>query len=831
MSQAREHFNRLIGEFQRNGVRNQEQVVEYVAFFILSRNQWPDIQAGPRALLQDTLTELHAQLRAEFQNLHIPEPVPAARWNLEDFIEVLSAIEDSFRVSPHNRDWGEFFQREIRPELLSDTSGSQYPTPYHIANLIAELGITQPNARILDPTMGTGGLLIAGLNSAPNAILTGSDFDPLWAGMGSANLILHNKEDSAVYVGSALDRFNEWQGQFDTVLMNPPFGGSRGTGEVESTVGVEYGHNNATVMGAFALQATRLGGRAAFLTSSGILFANRGAEANLKTALFAEKLETIITLPKRSFYPHSNVEAHLVIAQKRDDADEAATNPVWFCEIERDGYPEGSERDLTAPLNARDNELSRIKELVLNTRDPETWGTQLEFDEIGEIQTILLQPDDGLTGLGIRIVGDHPLPKWNLSSSSTGTLINIRDQENQLQGWISQTYEGISTIAITREDENTCNWTEILSRADLVEGLSTDWENEQADSYLHVQTGDQPEFKLIQAQTTYKFSLGKEHTEIACLLNETGHQITPWLTINAPQKVRKKEFGNRFAAIHLQNAGEEQIGWLIDWTETQDEGDDDGEGENDPLTYKMLIVFQDQVDLFEEDNSVFGFVANGYFQIDRENGRFIVEQGEPIHLRDDVALAGFALGPAPWTKHGFRMFGALLRRDDFSPTDNLRPSRFLPEPEKAPIEHPAKVIASIRKNQTQFNARVDELLSMVGAVSRHEEYSDQAFPVPDRLIGMLDNQQKSLYVLIVAKHLGDGRPAHFNTKDVLAWKEEGDWEIQYSDADIAMQLELLSRMGLLVKVHDEVDNFFRCLTHGDVIEQQAENPEGNYESD
>jgi hypothetical protein len=203
-----------------------------------------------------------------------------------------------------------------------------------------------------------------------------------------------------------------------------------------------------------------------------------------------------------------------------------------------------------------------------------------------------------------------------------------------------------------------------------------------------------------------------------------------------------------------------------------------------------------------------------------------VEQGQPIHFKDDVDFAGFALGPAPWADNGFRMFGALLRRDSFSPTDDLQPSRFLPEPERELVGHPAKVIANIRKNQTKLNARVDALLGMLGGIPGHEEDRDQAYPIPKWLTGMLDDQQKSLYELIIAKQLEDGRPAHFNFKDVLIWKEDGHGDIGYSDGDIAMQLELFSRMGLLLKVHSGEENLYRCLTHGDVIEKAVELQEG-----
>lgn len=841
MSEASQHLLKIKNFFEEHAIISEAQIVENVSFLLSLYGQWDDISdemlAHPREL-QQIIYNAEAELLKTYSNLSIPATFPIERLDLDGFIATKNflnaAIDNSpYNVEDHEIDLGAFFQREVRSELLKSTSGSQYPTPYHIAEFMAALGFSHGEGEIsiLDPAMGTAGLLVAALHFAPEAMLTGADFDPIWAGIGSANLILHDKGDSEVYVGSAFEKHGEWQEQFNTVLLNPPFGGSRGKGDVAQTVGEEYGRNNATVFGALALQALQPHGRAAFLTPSGTLFANRGAEANLKEALLAEKLETIITLPNRSFYPHSNIKAHLIVVQKRGEDGDPATNPIWFCEVEQDGYPEGSERDLTIPPDSEDNELPRVRELILHNRNLDSWETQLELDEIGPIQTAMLQPDDGLPGMGVRVGEGYPLPKWNLSSSSTGHLIKILNQEDELKGWIAQSYDDGSLIAVTQEQGTACNWTDIFGSVDWEDGLHAEWENEQVESRLQIQTEDQPGFELTQQRTTYQFSGEGEHDELACLLDETGDQQTPWLTIQDPKKIREQDFGDRFAAIPLQNINEVQVGWLINWTEFSENKNEDVEEGYEPSVSQMLVVFQNQVDLFEQADSLYGFIPNAYFQVDPTNSRFSIERGWPIHLKDEAALAGFALGPASWRQHGFRMFGALIHREDFSPEDDLQPSRFLPEPEQPAIEHPATVIAKIRKNQTEIDVRVGALLSMLGSVPQYEENSNQAFTIPTWLTETLDNQQKSLYSLIKDKHLEDGRPVHFNSKDVLNWKEEGEDEITYSDADITMQLELFNRMGLVVKIHSEKGNLFRCLTYGDVIEQQTETPEEENEAD
>src|SRR3990170_777004 len=543
MSEAGQFLRRARAIFEQHAIHIEPQIVEHLAFLFLLHNQWNVLRDLRPDVLARTLQTGYHELHNAYPRLQTPSRFPTEQLTLEGIRELLFILEQALRVPLYENNLGNFFQREIRWEMLKSSTGSQYPTPYHIAAFMAKLGVTDPDARVLDPTMGSAGLLAAALSEAPNVSLVGADFDPIWAAIGSANLILHGKGDATVFLGSSLAKFQDWNDLFDTVLMNPPFGGSRGVHEVAETVGEEFGRNNATVMGAFALQALCPNGRAVFLTPSGTLFAERGAEANLKTAILNEALEAVITLPKRAFYPYSNIEAHLIVVRKRVEGEAPPLNPVWFCQIDADGYPEGSERDLTAPANTQSDELPRVQSLILNIRQPEAWQTHFTLDGIGTIQTTLLSPATSLAGVGMRVVGEQLIPKWEIISLTNRSLVKIRNQQAQLQAWLSIHYPEGEITALTREQVNAHAWTQMLPRIDCAEEVAGQWVNETVYSTLQVQTSAQPALTLEQGRTTYRFTPTGEHTEIACLLAENGQPQTPWLRVAAPQKIREAEFG------------------------------------------------------------------------------------------------------------------------------------------------------------------------------------------------------------------------------------------------------------------------------------------------
>jgi len=122
-------------------------------------------------------------------------------------------------------------------------------------SLIPEEHLTSPGAmKILDPAIGTGGFLIAGLHEikkkfiqrgirydqlrnslrdVSNTNFFGIDFNPFLAKVAQMNMVMNGDGSSNIYSVNSLEEPGQWDevtrshinfGTFDIVITNPPFG-------------------------------------------------------------------------------------------------------------------------------------------------------------------------------------------------------------------------------------------------------------------------------------------------------------------------------------------------------------------------------------------------------------------------------------------------------------------------------------------------------------------------------------------------------------------------------------------------------------------------------
>ncbi|MBK7202565.1 hypothetical protein [Candidatus Amarolinea dominans] len=142
MSAAAPSLRRLQQVFRDLGINDDVQIAGHVAFLLLVRDDWGDLRRTSRYDLHGKLPMVHQGFQQQYPGLqHIPEPPPVRRLGEYTLASMIDLLEQAIHQSPHNRSLGVFFQREIRFELLKSTRGGQYPTPYHIAELMASLGI------------------------------------------------------------------------------------------------------------------------------------------------------------------------------------------------------------------------------------------------------------------------------------------------------------------------------------------------------------------------------------------------------------------------------------------------------------------------------------------------------------------------------------------------------------------------------------------------------------------------------------------------------------------------------------------------------------------
>ena len=211
----------------------------------------------------------------------------------------------------------------------------QFFTPRSVVTLLVELLDVQPHQKILDPTCGTGGILLESLYSLRRKIdleivknpqkkkeLEKQKTDIMLYGQESAikthaickmNLLLHDVKDFYVELGDTLrDPKHLKNGRlmkFDRILANPPYSlKDWGHDVLQNDVHERFTYglppqgagDYAFVM--HMLKSLENNGKAGVVLPHGILFRS-GAEGKIRQGLLEDdKIEAIIGLPSNLFY-------------------------------------------------------------------------------------------------------------------------------------------------------------------------------------------------------------------------------------------------------------------------------------------------------------------------------------------------------------------------------------------------------------------------------------------------------------------------------------------------------------------------------------------------
>ncbi|MBE9572144.1 MAG: N-6 DNA methylase, partial [Proteobacteria bacterium] len=119
--------------------------------------------------------------------------------------------------------------------------------------------------------------------------------------------------------------------QFDYILENPPFSGSRG--DAKRSLRIEKGDKYVLFL-AHALRSLRPGGTAGIIFPSGILFGNTMSHITVKERLLKEfDFQAVVMLPKGMFEPYTPNPTCFMIFKNTG----RLTKKVWFFNVEGDG--------------------------------------------------------------------------------------------------------------------------------------------------------------------------------------------------------------------------------------------------------------------------------------------------------------------------------------------------------------------------------------------------------------------------------------------------------------------------------------------------------------
>jgi type I restriction enzyme M protein len=271
-------------------------------------------------------------------------------------------------------------------KLTTAGINGQFRTPRHIIRFMVEMLEPKPTDTIGDPACGTAGFLVGAMKyllethtsargrlagedgetlytgdllepyrkHIQNEMFHGFDFDATMLRIASMNLMLHGVDNPDIHYQDTLsnsfpDKFpGQASNAFDVILANPPFKGSLDEGDVHPTLTQAVKTKKTELLFiALILRMLRKGGRSATIVPDGVLFGASKAHIALRRMLINDnQLEGVISLPSGVFRPYAGVSTAILVFTKG-----GATNHVFFCDIEADGFSLDDKRE---PVNESD---------------------------------------------------------------------------------------------------------------------------------------------------------------------------------------------------------------------------------------------------------------------------------------------------------------------------------------------------------------------------------------------------------------------------------------------------------------------------------------------
>ena len=231
--------------------------------------------------------------------------------------------------------------------LNSAGDAAEFYTPRPIIRFMVEVINPQLGEILFDPACGTGGFLAAAyehlkiqcqtvqdLEFLQKSSLIGGEAKPFPFLLAQMNLLLHGLESPQIDPFNSLRHYLaeiSAERQVDIILSNPPLGGEE---EKKFQYNFPPDKRTSQIPLLFLQLIMRLlkrqpkPGRAAVVTSNGVLFGN-GVCARIKEELLREfNLHTIVRLPAGVFTPYTSIPTALLFFDRSKPTEE-----IWYYEI------------------------------------------------------------------------------------------------------------------------------------------------------------------------------------------------------------------------------------------------------------------------------------------------------------------------------------------------------------------------------------------------------------------------------------------------------------------------------------------------------------------
>ncbi|MDH3324944.1 MAG: type I restriction-modification system subunit M, partial [Candidatus Peregrinibacteria bacterium] len=266
-----------------------------------------------------------------------------------------------------------------------------------VAQLLARLAQPKDGARICDPAMGAGGLLlmtgeeIEKNYKSKNYALYGQESTGSTYQLARMNMFLHQRDSARIEWGDTLNNpllvENDKLMQFDVCVANPPFSLKKwGAENAESDQYKRFWRGVPPKdKGDFAFITHMIEtvkpktGRVAVIVPHGVLFRG-GAEGKIRQQLLEENLvDAVIGLPAGLFQTTGIPVAILLLDRTREEGGENEDKKdILFIEASKEFKPAKAQNTL-APGNA-----DKIYETYAKRKEIEKFSRKVKFEEIKE---------------------------------------------------------------------------------------------------------------------------------------------------------------------------------------------------------------------------------------------------------------------------------------------------------------------------------------------------------------------------------------------------------------------------------------------------------------
>lgn len=807
--------------FTRHGISAEVQVAEAIAFLLvvyhdgdrtwvlLDRAIRPtsaghpssaDLQAFTAALRQ-----LREDLAARYATKLIPQPPPVPdRLPLDEFATIRDRLAAAVTAADNRP--GLLFQRYLRFELLQKARGGQYPTPYHLAALMARLIDLRDGDTVLDPTCGTGGLLVAAGLLDHRLTLTGYEYDPNWAALAWSNLHLNGHRQFTVSLHSAFTLGADAP-RHTRILMNPPFGGNRTAAELaESGLGQDYGTRTETTLTAHALTLLAVDGRAAVLVSSTVLFGTSG-EQTLRAAL-QPRVEAIVKLPPDAFQPYNSASGNLLLFGQ---APQRPGEPVWLIRLDADGYEGGTSRDLSAPTRAKNeqDDLPLLVALIDATRaDSQANDPSRRVGDLASAWSLTptWNPDPAAAISPPPPDAPPPLPGCLVVSLSVnapnhqvrastlgqrGLLATIHaDGDPAVPEWFALLPGTASLLHGTATRTARIDVSTLSRLRDLGRVRADQWNGQvsgREETILSFTPGTlSAVLRTWETRTTtHTMTIARQRPatgSLALLVSDEGTPLTPLLHANIPPETLATTLEKLNPTV-IRDRDAAPVGYLLSLN-----GDANGEAH----TAHLFIWAQRHPTGYTADGQtafLLGTEGEGLLLLARGSARAHI--GTPIPGRPGINPRRLLLATDG------RLLGVAIPPGDLG--TSWQPQEYLPEPAAPPLKSAAELGATIRQTQFALGNRVNHLLRLLAPPAGRA-------PNPAPAIGWLDT-------LGVSSWLNDEQRRYWDRVRAALLAAPGH-DLPLATETYAVpqhHLDIFERLGLLIASPRMINN--RPVTH------------------